>query len=32
MIISEINENVFNDFAKSHTMKNFFQTKEYGQL
>jgi lipid II:glycine glycyltransferase (peptidoglycan interpeptide bridge formation enzyme) len=32
MIISEINENVFNDFAKSHTMKNFFQTKEYGQF
>ena len=32
MIISEISENLFNDFAKSHTLKNFFQTKEYGNF
>ena len=30
MIISEINENIFEDFASKHTLKNFFQTKEYG--
>lgn len=30
MIISEINENIFSDFASKHTLKNFFQTKEYG--
>ncbi len=32
MIISEINENIFNDFATKHTLKNFFQTKEYGNF
>ena len=30
MIISEINENMFSEFAAKHTLKNFFQTKEYG--
>ena len=32
MIIKEIDENTFNDFANSHMLKNFFQTKEYGEL
>ena len=32
MIISEINENIFNDFASKHTLKNFFQTREYGNF
>ena len=32
MIISEINENIFNDFATKHTLKNFFQTREYGNF
>ncbi len=30
MIISEINETLFGDFASKHALKNFFQTKEYG--
>ncbi len=32
MIISEINENIFSEYAAKHTLKNFFQTKEYGQF
>ena len=32
MVISEIDENVFSEFASSHRMKNFFQTKEYGRF
>ena len=32
MIIDEINENIFEDFASKHTLKNFFQTKEYGSF
>ena len=32
MIIKEIDENTFNTFAKNHILKNFFQTKEYGNL
>ena len=32
MIIKEIDKEVFNEFAKNHVLKNFFQTKEYGDL
>ena len=32
MIIKEIDANVFNEFASKHILKNFFQTKEYGEL
>ena len=32
MIIKEINGDEFNEFANNHMLKNFFQTKEYGEL
>ena len=32
MVISEINENVFDEFARVHPLKNFLQTKEYGSF
>ncbi len=32
MIIKEIDGNTFNEFANSHILKNFYQTKEYGEL
>ena len=32
MIIREIDGNTFNELANNHTLKNFYQTKEYGDL
>ena len=32
MDIKEIKPEVFSDYAKNHILKNFFQTKEYGDL
>lgn len=32
MTIEEINPDVFSDFASKHFLKNFYQTKEYGEL
>ena len=32
MIIKEIDEITFDEFAKNHILKNFYQTKEYGRL
>lgn len=32
MIIKEINKDEFDTFAKNHILKNYFQTKEYGEL
>ena len=32
MIIKEIDGETFNEFANSHILKNFYQTKEYGDL
>ena len=32
MIIKEIDEITFDNFANKHTLKNFYQTKEYGRL
>ena len=32
MVISEINEVIFDEFARKHTLKNFLQTKEYGNF
>ena len=32
MIIKEIDGDTFNSFANNHILKNFFQTKEYGEL
>ena len=32
MNIKEIDEITFDEFAKKHILKNFFQTKEYGRL
>ena len=32
MIIKEIDGNTFNEFANSHILKSFYQTKEYGEL
>lgn len=32
MVISEINEVVFEEFANKHMLKNFLQTKEYGHF
>jgi len=32
MVIKEIDANTFNDFANSHVLKNFYQTKEYGEV
>ena len=32
MIIKEIDEITFDNFAKNHILKNFYQTKEYGRL
>lgn len=32
MNIKEIKSEEFNEFAKNHTLKNFYQTKEYGEL
>lgn len=32
MYIKEINKDVFDEYAKTHILKNFFQTKEYGDL
>ena len=32
MIIKEIDGDTFNEFAKNHILKNFFQTKEYGNF
>ena len=32
MIIKEIDGNTFNEFANNHTLKNFYQTYEYGEL
>lgn len=32
MLIKEIDELVFDEFAKNHILKNFFQSKEYGRL
>ena len=32
MSIEEINATTFGEFASNHVLKNFFQTKEYGEL
>ena len=32
MIVKEISADEFNEFAKKHMLKNFFQTKQYGTL
>ena len=32
MSIEEINATTFDEFASKHVLKNFFQTKEYGEL
>jgi len=32
MIIKEISPEEFNEFANNHILKNFYQTKEYGEL
>ena len=32
MSIEEINPTTFGEFASKHTLKNYFQTKEYGEL
>ena len=32
MVSKEIDELVFDEFAKNHILKNFFQSKEYGRL
>lgn len=32
MKVQEIDKEVFSEFAKRHVLKNFFQTKEYGEL
>lgn len=32
MIIKEISADTFNEFASRHVLKNFYQTKEYGEL
>ena len=32
MILKEIDGDTFNDFANNHMLKNFYQTKEYGEL
>ena len=32
MTIKEIDGNVFSEFASNHMLKNYFQTKEYGDL
>ena len=32
MIIKEIDEHTFDEFAKNHILKNFYQSKEYGRL
>ena len=32
MSIEEINATTFGEFASKHVLKNFFQTKEYGEL
>ena len=32
MKIKEIDAETFNEFASNHTLKNLFQTKEYGDL
>ena len=32
MIVKEIDEITFDEFAKNHILKNFYQTKEYGRL
>ena len=32
MVVKEIDELVFDDFAKNHILKNFYQSKEYGRL
>ena len=32
MDIKEIKPEVFSEYAKNHILKNFFQTKEYGDL
>ena len=32
MKIMEIDKDTFSEFANKHILKNFFQTKEYGEL
>ena len=32
MKVKEIDENIFSEFANNHMLKNFFQTKQYGEL
>lgn len=32
MIIEQIEQNVFDEFAKDHVLRNFYQTSAYGQL
>lgn len=32
MIIKEIDEHTFDEFARNHILKNFYQSKEYGRL
>jgi len=32
MIVKEIDENTFDEFANNHMLKNFYQTKQYGKL
>ena len=32
MVIKQIEQNVFDEFAKSHVLRNFYQTSAYGQL
>ena len=32
MKIKEIDGDTFNEFARKHVLKNFYQTREYGEL
>ena len=32
MIVKEIDADTFNEFANNHMLKNFYQTKQYGEL
>ena len=32
MIVKEIDADIFNEFANNHMLKNFYQTKQYGEL
>ena len=32
MLIEQIEKNVFDEFAKNHVLRNFYQTSAYGEL